>query len=183
MDRKQKEQLRILLKARKRADKVLAGRREVARKKLEHDQRKQANQALMEQYTRELTALAQQSGILSLAEQAAHLRGGNLAQEVSYYIDYGLSSNHLHQALMDENQGNLCASHLALRITWGEAGALKEVEIRVHKNGLITFHYSPLPIFPIIWRHYPQVLEKMLASALNHPRPPLPQHPRRRVSG
>src|SRR5512133_2454100 len=149
MDQKQKERLRILLKARKRADKVLAGRREAERKRLEHNQRKQANQVLMQQYTSELTALAQESGILAVAEQAAHLCGGALAQEVSYYIDYGLSSTNLHQAILDAAQGELRASHLALRITWGESGALKEVEIQVHKNGLITFHNSPLPIFSI----------------------------------
>ncbi len=172
MDRKQKEKLRFLLKARKRADKVLAKRREAERKKLEHDQRMQANQALVKEYTRQLTALAQDSGILSLAEQAALQRGGSLSQAVSCYIHYGLSSSSLQHATGVGSPGELRASHLALRIIWEESGASKEMEIRVHANGSITFHNSFLPVFPFVWRSSPQLLQKMFAYALNHPGSP-----------
>lgn len=169
MDKKQKERLRFLLKARKRADKVLAERREAVRKKQEHDQLLEANQALMKQYTLELTNLAQDSGILSMAEQAALLRGGSMVQQVSYYVDYGLNSSRLVQTYAVAEHGDLRASHLALRITWEETGTMNEVEVRVHKKGQITFHNFFLPIFPFIWRGHPQVLQKLLASALDHP--------------
>jgi hypothetical protein len=169
MDRKQKERLRFYLKARKRADKVLTSRREAQQQKLDHEQRLQSNQELRKQYAQELTALAQESGILSMAEQAALTRRGSLAQEVSYYVFYGLSSSSMQHATGVGTQGELRASHLALRITWEEAGMMKQVEIRVHKKGYITFHNSFLPILPFIWRVYPQVLQKMLASALSHP--------------
>lgn len=174
MDQKQKERLRVLLKARKRADKVLAQRREVERKKQDRDKRLEANQELMKQYTQELTALAQESGILSMAEQAALRCGGSLAQEVSCYIYYGISGSSFQNALGAAHPGELRASHLALRITWEEVGVSNEAEIWVHKKGQITFHNSFLPIFPFIWRRNPRLLQKMLASAMKHPRPPAP---------
>jgi hypothetical protein len=174
MDRRQKERLRFLLKARKRADKVLAERREVVLKKQERKQRLEANQELMKQYTQELTVLAQESGILTLAEQAAARCGGSLAQEVSYFVYYGLSSSSFQNALGVADQGELRASHLALRINWQRDSVLNEAEILVHKNGQITFHNCLLPIFPFVWRSYPHLLETMLASAMNHPRPPAP---------
>lgn len=171
MDRKQKEELRFLLKARKRADKVLAQQREDAQKKLDYKMRKEANHELMEQYTQELTALARESGILAMAEQAALALGGSLTKQVSYYIDYGFSTSSLQHILAIEDQGKLRASHLALRIIWGQTDALLEAEIRVHQNGQITYHNCILPVFPFFWRHYPQLLKKMFTSALEHPRP------------
>lgn len=171
MDRKQKEQLRFYLKARKRADKVLAKQHETKQKKIDHDRRKEANQELLQAYTRDLNGLAQESGILSMAEQAARSRGGSLSQEVSCYVDYGLNSSCLQQAIMDSNQGKLCVSHLALQITWESAGILNEAEIRVHKNGQITFHHIPLPVFSFIWKRYPQLLQQMLDGSIKHPRP------------
>lgn len=171
MDRKQKEQLRVLLKARKRADKVLALRQEAVLKKQNHDKRLKASQELKKQYTQELTALAQESGILALAEQAALQRGGSLAKEVSYYLNYGLSGSSFPNPLGIAGQGELRAAHLALRIRWEADGACYEAEIRVHKNGMVTFHNSRLPVFPFIWRRRAQLLQKMLDSALKHPRP------------
>lgn len=172
MDRKQKEQLRFLLKARKRADKVLAKRREAERIKQEHQNRLANNQELMKQYAQQLTDLARECGMLSMAEGAALQRGGSLAQDMSYYVDYGMSSSNLQHAIGVADKGVLCASHLALRITWEAGGALNEAEIRVHKNGSITFHNNILPVFPLIWRIYPAILQKMLASAMNHPHTP-----------
>lgn len=171
MDRKQKERLRFLLKARKRADKVLSARREAQRKKQEHAQRTQANQDLLRRYTSELNLLAEQCGILILAEQAASLCGAELAQNVSYYMDYGLSDSNFQRAFVEEKSGELKVSHLAIRVIWQEAGDLLEAEIRVHKNGQVTFHNSFIPVFPFIWRRYPHVLQKMLTSAMQHPRP------------
>lgn len=173
MDRKQKERLRFYLKARKRADKVLAKRREAERKKLESCQRKEANQELIKQYTQDLNALAQESGILAMVEKAAAVRKGSLSQEVCCYVDYGLNSSSLEQAIMDSNRGKLRASHLALTITWESTGGLNEAEVRVHKNGQITFHHNPLPIFPFLWRKYPHLLQRMIDGALHHPRPAL----------
>ncbi len=172
MDRKQKERLRFYLKARKRADQVLEKQREIKRKKLDHEKRLETNHELMRQYTQELTALAQQSGILSMAEQAALQRGGSLAQEVSYYMDYGLNSSNLQHVTGIADQGVLRASHLALRITWEQDGESNEVEARVHKTGSITFHNFFLPVLPIIWRWKPQLLQMMLTRALQHPRAP-----------
>lgn len=173
MDRKQKERLRTLLKARKRADKVLARRRETAQAKEVHQQRLDARQELKRRYSEELTGLAQESCILPMAEQAALRCGGTLAQEVSYYIDYGLSSSSLRNPSGAAGQGTLRAAHLTVTITWEADGAHKEAQIRVHKNGWITFHNSFFPVFPLIWRWDSQLLQKMLASAMKHPK----QHP------
>lgn len=172
MDRKQKERLRFLLKARRRANKVLAARREAALKKQDHDQRLKANQELKKQYTQDLSTLAQESGILALAEQAALQRGGSLAQEVSYYVYYGLSSSSFQNPLGITNRGELRASHLALKITWPEAGVLNEVEVRVHKNGMITFHNFLLPIFPFLWRRFPRIMQILLNRAQAYPAHP-----------
>lgn len=172
MDRKQKERLRFYLKARKRADQVLEKQREIKRKKLDHEKRLETNHELMRQYAEELTALARQSGILSMAERAALQRGGSLVQEVSYYIDYGLNSSNLQHVTGVADKGVLRASHLALRITWEQDGEPNEVEVRVHKTGSITFHNFFLPVFPIIWRWKPRLLQTMFASALQHPRAP-----------
>ncbi len=171
MDRKQKERLLFYRKARKRAEKVLAKKHEAKQEQIDHDRRKQANQELLQRYTQELNALAQKSGILSMAEQAAFSCGGSLSQEISCYVDYGLSSSCLQQAFMDSNQGKLRASHLALTITWESTGGWKEAEIRVHKNGQITFHHIPLPVFSFIWKRYPQLLQQMLDGSIKHPRP------------
>jgi hypothetical protein len=171
MERKQKEQLRTLLKARRRANKVLAERREAQQKKLERAKRIETNQERKQQFTQQLTLLAEQSGILYLAEQAALLRGGSLSKELSCYVDYGLSSSCLQQACMDAAQGELKPSHLALFIRWEASGAPQEVEVRVHKNGEITFHNSPVPILPVLYRFFPHLLHVMLDSALAHPRP------------
>lgn len=170
MDKKQKKQLRFYLKARRRADKVLAKRRELEREKQVHEMRKETNQELKTRYTLELTTIAQESGILPMAELAALQCGGMLLQEVSYYVYYGLATSSLQQTAEIAENGELRASYLALRITWGEPEPSNEVEIRVHKNGLITFHNSYLPLFRFVWRRNPQLLQKMLTSALEHPR-------------
>lgn len=172
MNRKQKDELRFLLKARKRADKVLAKRREAEQKKLDYKMAKETNQELMERYSRELTALAQESGILAMAEQAAQDRNGNLVQQVSYYIYYGLSTNNLQRNVEISGRGELRAAYLALHIIWGQPDEMKEAEIRVHKNGQITFHTFVLPVFPFFWRRYPQLVRNMLTKALENPRPP-----------
>ncbi len=170
MDRKQKEQLRFYLKARKRADKVLEARREALQKKQDHARRSEANQALLARYTGELTALAEACGILRLARQAADARGGSLRQEVSYYMDYGMANSNFQRAFT-EDTGQLRASHLTLRITWIDGDAVKTAEIRVHANGQVRFHNkSWLPVLPVMWRWRPQLLHAMLDSALNHPR-------------
>lgn len=148
MDRKQKEKLRFLLKARKRADKVLAKRREAERKKLEHDQRMQANQALVKEYTRQLTALAQDSGILSLAEQAALQRGGSLSQAVSCYIHYGLSSSSLQHATGVGSPGELRASHLALRIIWKNLARQKKWKFGCMPMGPLPSTTASCPYSP-----------------------------------
>ncbi|PKO16355.1 MAG: hypothetical protein CVU39_08300 [Chloroflexi bacterium HGW-Chloroflexi-10] len=171
MDRKQKEKLRFLLKARKRADKVLAKRLEAEQKKRDIKTRKEANQELIKQFTEELTVLAQECGILALVRQAALDRGGNLAQQVSYYMDYGFSTSRLQQHVLElENQGVLRASYLTLRISWGQPDTLYVAEIRVYKNRQIRFHNFILPVFPFIWRRNPRLLQKMLTKALEHPR-------------
>lgn len=172
MNRKQKEELQLLLKARRRADRVLAKRRQAEQEKLAHKMRREASQELMQKYTRELTALAQKSGILGLAETAALQLGASLTQEVSYHVYYGMATSSLQQTFEIAERGELRASYLALRILWGQPEALKEAEIRVYPKGRITFHNSLLPVFPFFWRHNPQILQKMLASALEHPHPP-----------
>ncbi len=170
MDKKQKEQLRILLKARRRANKVLAKRHELEREKQVYQARKETNEELKNRYILELTTIAQESGILPMAELAALQCGGLLTQDVSYYIYYGLATSSLQQTAEIAEHGELRATYLALRITWGEPECMNEVEIRVHKNGLVTFHNSYLPLFRVVWQRYPQLLQKMLTSALEHPR-------------
>ncbi len=175
MDRKQKEELRILLKARKRADKVLAARREAAQEKLDRSMRKAANQDLMQEYTRAFTARAEKCGILALAEDAARQVNGCFFTKMNYYIDYGVNTSHLTGVFFAYKDGVLRASFLSLFILWDEGKAKCEVEIRLNKNGAITFHHSPWPIFPILWKHFPQVLPKMLAQAMQNPRKPEPK--------
>jgi len=170
MDRRQKEELRFLLKARKRAEKVLAARREAEQKKLEYKLRKDANQELMKQYREELTSLAEECGILAMAEQAAAQRGGSVSQQVSYYLDYGMVSSSVEHILVMEERGELRAAYLVLKFSWQEAGVLNEVEIRVHKHGQITFQHCFLPIFRFVWRCKPEWLQKMFTRALEHPR-------------
>jgi hypothetical protein len=186
MDRKQKEQLRFLLKARRRADKVLAQRRDAEREKLERQTRQEADQARMKQAAEALTSLAQECGILALVEQAALARGGSLKKEVHYYTDYGFNSSHLHRAVMEPNLGELRVAYLALRITWDAGGTGSsagtscstgspcEAEVRVRRRGQITFHNNILPVFAFIWRRYPALLGRMLTSALAHPGHPAP---------
>lgn len=180
MDKKQKEELRILLKSRKRAQKVLAQRREVEQKRLEYKMQKEANQELIKKYTEELNTLAQECGIQTLAEQAAHERSGSLLKRVSYYIYFGPGIDFFRHSLEFEEYGELRASHLSIRILWKQPDhEWVEVEIRVHKNGQITFHNSIFPVFPFIWRQNPKLLNKMLVNALQHPRPatePLPRN-------
>lgn len=173
MDQKQKEQLRVLLEARKRAEKVLAKQHEAQRKKQEYEKHRMVNQELIDQYTRELTVLAQACGILPLAEEAACQRGGKLTCKLACYLDYGFKNNELQRTLAAVEQGTLRGqlrpSHLELWITWNEGNLAREVEIRVHTKGQVTFHNSLLPIFPFLWRRYPHLLEKMLNRALQHP--------------
>lgn len=170
MDRKQKEQLRFFLKARKRAEKVLAERREAEQKKQDRKMRQEASQERMRQYSQDLILLAEESGLLAMAERAASERNGALKKQVSYYVDYGYSTNSLQKTVLPEEQGQLRASHLSLRITWGLPDALNEVEIRIHKSAQITFHNCILPLFPFIWRRNPQLLHRMFLRALEHPR-------------
>lgn len=167
MDRRQKEKLRFLLKARKRADRVLKERREAEQKKLDRQKHLETNRERMEQFSQMLDALAEESGIRALADEAALRLGGSLDRQCCYYLHYPISTSGLQQALADAEPGELRASHLALRITWGE----QEAEIRVHKNGQITFHHSLLPLPPFVWRRYPQLLQRMLEGALRRPRP------------
>jgi len=170
MNQKQKDQLRTLLKARKRAEKVLAARHEAEEKKQQYQQRKAANQELIRQYTQELDALAQESGILTLAEQAAAERGGMLEHKVSFYKDYGMASSRMQHYVTSPDHGELRVSHLAIRVIWGEPGALKEAEVRIHRKGLITFHNFVLPVLPLVWRRRPGLLLTLLNRALDHPR-------------
>lgn len=178
MDRKQKEELRFLLKARKRANKFLAERRELEQEKLNRKLQKAANQELMRQYTQELTNLAEQSGILALAEKASQSVHGNLSTKTSFFLDYGMNTSHLGGAFLTYKDGMLRASHLSIFVRWTRGLEEVEIEIHVNKNGVITFHNSPLPIIPFVWKHFPKVLPKMLASAMAHPHPPEPA-PRR----
>lgn len=171
MDKKQEEQLKILLKARKRAEKVLAERKAAEQKKLEEKQHKQATQEKLKQYGRELTEKAQECGMMAAAEQAAKERNGELKKQVSYYMDYGLSTSNLHRALNIPEYGELRASHLSLRIIWNQADAWKEAEIRVYYSGQVTFHNFILPVFPFIWRRKPEWLRRLLLRALQNPRP------------
>lgn len=169
MNRKQKEQLRFLLKARKRADKVLAERREAKLKKLDHERRLEANQELKKQYTQDLTALAEESGVLAMARNAALQRGGDMTQQLSCYVDYGINSSRLVQTYAVAEHGELRPSHLAVRVTWEESGIVNEVEVRVHRKGQITFHNSFLPVFRFVWHRYPRLLHYLFDSALAHP--------------
>lgn len=166
MDQKQKQEL----KASKRADKLLAEQQQVEREKQDYQQRITANIALKKQFTQDLTAIAQESGILALAEEAADTRGGRLVQEVSYFVDYGTAACCVPANVVDTRSGKLRAGYLALRITWEENGQMNEVEIQLAPNGQITFHNSLLPVFAFIWRRNPQILQTMLGSALEHPR-------------
>ncbi|GAP12407.1 hypothetical protein LARV_00142 [Longilinea arvoryzae] len=174
MDRRQKEELRILLKARKRADKVLAERREAAQEKLDRNMRKAANQELMQEYTRKFTALAEKCGILALAEEAARKVNGCFFTKMSYYIDYGMNTSHLSGAFFTYKDGVLRPAYLGIFITWDEGEAKKEVEIRYAKNGAVTFHHSRWPIFPFIWKNFPKVLPQMVDQAMKNPRKPEP---------
>jgi hypothetical protein len=72
--------------------------------------------------------------------------------------------------LVMEERGELRAAYLALKFSWEEAGALNEVEIRVHKQGQITFQHCLLPIFRFVWRRKPEWLQIMFTRALEHPR-------------
>ncbi len=174
MDRKQKEQLHTLLKARKRADKFLAERRAVQQEALERDMRKAANQELMQQYTLTFTRFAEQSGILALAEQAAREHDGCVTTKMSYYLDFGINTSRIHRAVMTFRDSVLRASHLGIFISWSEGQQKCEAEIRYTKNHIITFHNSRLPVFSFIWKNFPKVLPRMLADAMAHPRAPEP---------
>ncbi len=175
MDRRQKEELRILLRARKRADKVLAARREAAQEKLDRSMRKAANQELMQEYTQQFTTLAEQCGILALVKEAAQKVNGCFFTKMGYYIDYGMNTSHLTGAFFTYKDGVLKASHLGIFVTWGEGEAKREVEIRYNRNGAITFHNSPLPVFPILRKIFPRLLPGMVDRAMRNPRKPEPK--------
>lgn len=170
MNEKQKEQLRILLKSRKKAEKVLAERRAAQQQKTEQNQRRQSNRELAQRYALELEDLARECGLLALAEEAAAMHGGSLDRQVSYYMDRGMSTACLQDALPEANKGELRASHLVLRVIWQEEKTTLEVEIHISKNGGVTFHNWPLPVFPFIWRRQPRVLPTLFARANRHPR-------------
>lgn len=181
MERKQKEELRILLNARKRADKVLADRKARQQEMLDRSERKAANQELIRQYTLDLTARAESSGILALAQQATEARGGRMSTKLSCYLDFGINTSRVHRAVMTYKDCVLRASHLSIFINWVEGKEKREAEIRFHRNGAITFHHSPLPVYPILWRRFPRLLQSMLAGAMAHPRPPDLAKPRREL--
>ncbi len=174
MDRKQKEQLQTLLKARKRADKFLAERRAIQEEALERELRKAANQELMKQYTQTFTSLAEQSGILALAEQAAREHDGCVTTRMSYYRDFGINTSRMHRAVMTFRDSVLRASHLGIFISWSVGQEKYEAEIRYTKDHIITFHNSRLPVFSFIWKNFPKVLPRMVADAMAHPRAPEP---------
>ncbi|MRR31730.1 hypothetical protein EG834_15675 [bacterium] len=174
MERKQKDQLRILLEARKRADKVLAARRAVEQEKLDRQSMKAANQESIRQWTESYTAKAARSGILALAEQAAAERNGHLFTRMSCWIDYGMSTSRYRTAILSTKDGKLRPAHLAIMVVWDSAEGKKEIEIRIHRFGTVSFHNSILPVYPFIWKHFPAALQKMLANALAHPRKPDP---------
>jgi len=174
MDRKHKEQLDFLLKARKRAEKVLAERQAAEKVKLTRQEMKAANQESIRQWTASYTAKAARSGILALAEQAAKDRGGHLFTRMSCWIDYGMSTSRYRTAILKTEDGKLRPAHLAINIVWDAGENKKEVEIRIHRFGTVSFHHSILPVYPFIWKVFPAALEKMLASALAHPRKPDP---------
>lgn len=171
MDRKQKDQLRILLNARKRADKVLAERKAAQEAQLERKEHIAANRELIHQFMEDFTRRAESCGILALVRQAAAARNGCVTTQMSCYLDFGTHTSRLHRTVMTYKDCVLRPSHLAIFIDWDEGKEKREAEIRYNRNGAVTFHHSPLPIFPIIWRKYPQVLDRMLAGAMAHPRP------------
>jgi len=174
MDRKQKEQLDFLLKARKRSEKVLAERHAAEQAKLTRQEMKAANQESIRQWTAAYTAKAARSGILALAEQAAKDRGGHLFTRMSCWIDYGMSTSRYRTAILKTEDGKLRPAHLGIFIVWDSGENKKEIEIRIHRFGTVSFHNSILPVYPFIWKYFPAALEKMLASALAHPRKPDP---------
>jgi len=170
MDQKQKEELRILLKSSRRAKKVLAKRRAADRERRVQKMRQMSNFELMNQYSEELDELAQECSILPMIEIAALQLGAQLKREVSYYLYYGLGVSNLQQTDEVAKTGQIRASYLSLKLIWGETDVLNEAEVRVHLNGLVTFHNTPLPIFHFVWKRNPQILQRMLALALEHPR-------------
>jgi hypothetical protein len=171
MDRKQEENLRVLLEGRKRAEKVLAKRHEEEQKRLDEKIRQSANQEVLDRYTEKITELAQESGILAMVEQAVLDRKARLVKQAGYYVDYGFATSRLQAYILQlEDQGKLRVAYLALRIIWQEAALHNEVEVRVYLNGQITFHDWFLPVFPIFWRREPNLLQKRFTRALEHPR-------------
>lgn len=169
MNRKQKEQLRFYQNARKRADKVLAERREAQQKKLENAQRVEENRLLLERYTHDLTDLAQQSGILELVRAAALEMDGMFTSEVNCYVDYGISSSAFQRVLLETQRGTLKVAYLALRVRWPEGDLWNQVEVHVFPDGRITFHQFLLPVFPFFWRRNTRLLKFLMEDALRRP--------------
>jgi hypothetical protein len=87
-----------------------------------------------------------------------------------YYLYFGLDLDALNQFEEVGREGKLRTAYLDLFLTWNSGNQTNEAEIRVHMNGLITFHNRMIPVFTFVWRNHPQVLQKMLDRALENPR-------------
>ncbi len=170
LDAKQKQELQILLRSRKRANRTLAKRRAMERERQDWLARRENNLNLQTRYMQHLTEIARESTLLPMLEVAALQLGAHLTREVSYYLYFGFTTAALQFTKEVAREGKLRASYLDLRLTWDGGNHTNEAEIRIHMNGLITFHNSLIPIFRFVWRGHPDLLQKMLASALEHPR-------------
>jgi len=151
----------------------MAKQRAFERERLDRSKRRETNLTLMNEYTQKLTEIADQSNLLPMIEIAALQLKAHISRQVNYYLYYGLGASSLQQTEEVAREGQLRATYLSLKVTWEVPQIINEAEIRVHMNGLITFHNSLIPIFLFVWRHNPELLQRMLSSALEHPH----QHP------
>ena len=170
MDEKQKRELKILLRSRRRAKRMLAKRNILDRERKERLNRRERNLLLKNQYSQRLNELANESTILPMLEAAEQYLGACLTRTVSYYLYFGFGLLALQQTEEVAQESQLRAAYLDLLLTWNSGNQVNETEIRVHMNGLITFHNSLIPIFRFVWRNHPEVLQRMLDSALRNPR-------------
>ena len=170
MDPKQEKQLQILLKARNRANKILAKQhkaREDAEKQRIHYLE---NWQSLRDHGKLLLDISRECGLYTLMEAAAKDHGGKLIKEVNYFVDYGPGARYLAQTKEFQNIFVYRTTYLALIIQWEEAGLLKELEVRVRRNGLVTFHNSRFPVFRFMWVKNPDILRRKLENALLRPR-------------
>jgi hypothetical protein len=170
LDARQKKELQILMKSRRRAKRILAKRRSLDRERQKRLDHRERNLLLKIEYSEHLTKLTQESTLLPMLEAAAQQLGARLTQEVSYYLYYGFGMFALQQTEEVASQSELRAGYLVLRLTWERENRINEAEIRIHMNGLITFHNSWIPIFRFVWGSRPWILHRMLDSALANPR-------------